>query len=422
MLQDLLERLIVALTIGFLVGVERGWQARDVADGGRVAGIRTYALIGVLGGLSAILARLAGAWAMAALAIPAGVAIVAFSLRETQGKEDYSATGVIAALLVFALGAVAVLGDWRLASAAGVAVTALLASKRGLHGWLKNVTWPELRSALVLLAMSFVVLPILPDHGFGPYGAFNPHELWLLTIAIAGVSFLAYVTIRLLGAESGLYLGAVAGSLVSSTAVMLDLARRTREAPGACVASAGAGLLAGAVMVARVGVISGVMAPPLLWRLLPALAAFAGVSLAASAMLARSAAKTVLPEMAKATNPFELRAVAKFALVLGLIIAASRMLTALYGAQNLPLIGAIAGLVDVDALTLAVGELSANGLDLAIGATAVLTAVAVDTGSKTVIALVVGGRRFGARVALGSALATLAGGAAFLLAPPLPWI
>lgn len=419
MQQDLFERLVVALAIGFLVGVERGWQAREVADGGRVAGLRTFALIGLLGGVSGVLCQLAGGWVLAAMAIATTGVIVVFRLREPQAEEDYSATGVIAAVMVFALGAMAVLGDWRLASAAAVAATALLATKRVLHGWLRTLTWPELRSALVLLAMSFVVLPILPDRGFGPYGAVNPHELWALTIAIAGVSFLAYVAIRVLGAERGLYLGAAAGALVSSTAVMLDLARRTRAMPQAHMASAGAGLLAGTVMAARVAIIAGVMAPALLWRILPPLAAFALVSAAAAALMARtSAAATSLDAVpAQTANPIELHAVAKFALILGLIIAGSRVLEGIYGAQNLPLVAAVAGLVDVDALTLAVGEMTAKGLALSIGAGAILTAVVADTVSKSVIALVVGGRRFGAPVAAASALATLAGAAAFLLAP-----
>ena len=117
----------------------------------------------------------------------------------------------------------------------------------------------------------------------------------------------------------------------------------------------------------------------------------------------------------EAKSPFELRSVLKFALVLGLIIATARVLSGLYGAQNLPLVGAIAGLVDVDALTLAVGEMTAKGLDLGTGALAVLIAAAVDTASKTVIALVVGGRRFGLLVAGGSAASAAAGAAAFLL-------
>lgn len=413
--QELFERLAVALAIGFLVGAERGWQAREVAEGGRAAGLRTFSLIGLLGGVAGVLAKLMGGWALAAMALPLSAMVIVFQLREAEEQDDHSATGVVAALLVFAMGALAVLGDWRLASAAAVATTALLATKRVLHDWLKALTWEELRSAIVLLAMSFVVLPLLPDRGYGPFGAINPYELWSLTVAIAGVTFLAYAAIRVLGAERGLFMAAAAGALVSSTAVMLDLAKRVRATPQDASAGAGAGLLAGGVMAVRIGVIAAVMSPPLMQRLLPAVAAFTLVSLAAALLIARLGRAAEELQGGASKSPFELRSVLKFALVLGLIIATARVLSGLYGAQNLPLVGAIAGLVDVDALTLAVGEMTAKGLDLGTGALAVLIAAAVDTASKTVIAMVVGGRRFGLLVAGGSAAAAAAGAAAFLL-------
>jgi uncharacterized membrane protein (DUF4010 family) len=417
--QALFERLAVALAIGFLVGAERGWQAREVAEGGRAAGLRTFSLIGLLGGVSGLLARLAGGWALAAMALPLAAAVIVFQLKEAEELDDHSATGVVAALLVFALGALAVMGDWRLASAAAVAATALLATKRVLHAWLKALTWEELRSAIVLLAMSFVVLPLLPDRGYGPFGAVNPYELWSLTIAIAGVTFLAYVAIRVLGVERGLFMAAAAGSLVSSTAVVLDLSRRVHASPRDASAGAGAGLLAGAVMATRMGVIAGVMAPSLLPRLAPPLAAFALVSLAAAYLVARLGAAAEELQPGGARSPFDLRSVVKFALVLGLIIAAARIVEGLYGTQDLPLVGAVAGLVDVDALTLAVGQMTLKGLDPGIGALAVLSAGAVNTASKAAIALIVGGRRFGGLVGAGSALAAAAGAAAFLLAPAL---
>src|SRR6185369_7813955 len=168
---ELFQRLGLALAIGFLVGVERGWHAREVADGGRTAGIRTYALTGLLGGVSALLGQSLGGWAFAGVGLPFAAAFILFKQREERDEGEYSVTGVVAALLVYALGAYATIGDWQVAAAAAVVATGLLASKGVLHGWLKRLTWPELRGALVLLAMSFVALPLLPDKGYGPYRA-----------------------------------------------------------------------------------------------------------------------------------------------------------------------------------------------------------------------------------------------------------
>lgn len=416
MQQELFERLAVALAIGFLVGAERGWQAREVAEGGRAAGLRTFSLIGLLGGIAGVLAKLMGGWALAAIALPLSAIVIVFQLREAEEQDDHSATGVVAALVVFALGALAVLGDWRLASAAAVATTALLATKRVLHEWLKALTWEELRSAIVLLAMSFVVLPLLPDRGYGPFGAINPYELWSLTVAIAGVTFLAYVAVRVLGAERGLFMAAAAGSLISSTAVVLDLARRVRATPQDATAGAGAALLAGAVMAARMGVIASVVAPALAPRLLPTLAVFAVVSVAAAFLIARLGPAAEELESRGARSPFELGSVLKFALVLGLVMAAARAVSGFFGSQDLPLIGAAAGLVDVDALTLAVGQMTTKGLAVGPAVLAVLTAGAVNTASKAAIALAVGDRKFGLLVAGGSAAAAAAGAAVFLLA------
>jgi uncharacterized membrane protein (DUF4010 family) len=412
---ELFQRLGLALAIGLLVGIERGWRGRDEAEGARAAGVRTYALSGLLGGIAGELGRTLGGWAFATLGLAFAGAFVVFKLREQQEEADYSVTAVVAALLVFALGAYAVVGDWRAAAAAAVVMTALLAFKGVLHDWLKRLTWPELRSALILLAMSFVALPLLPDQRFGPYGAFNPYELWMLTIAIAGISFLAYAVIRLFGPTTGVVLAAVAGAMISSTAVTLFLARRNREAAGSgALALAGAGVLAGGVMAARMGIVAGVLAPAVLVKAAPALGTFL-VASAAVGLLAvwrgdHAAAKAAEPP---AKSPFDLGVVIKFALLLGVVMAAARILSAVYGQNGVMVLAAVAGLADVDAVTLAVSQMSATkGLDPGLAANAILLAGAVDSVSKAAIATIVGGPKFGGWFAAGTAIAAAFAGVA----------
>ena len=175
--QELLTRLGLALAIGLLVGVERGWRERDQAEGERTAGVRTFALIGLFGGVWGALYGVVGPLPFAAAFLAFAGGFTLFKWREAEREDDFGATTLVAALLTFALGALAVLGDMTAAVAAAVAMVALLAAKRWLHQWIETLTWEELRAALILLAMSFIALPVLPDRGYGPYDAINPHAL-----------------------------------------------------------------------------------------------------------------------------------------------------------------------------------------------------------------------------------------------------
>jgi len=259
---------------------------------------------------------------------------------------------------------------------------------------------------MVLLAMSFVVLPLLPDRGLGPYGAVNPYELWSLTILLAGVSFLAYALAKIFGPSRGLLAASLAGALVSSTAVTLSLARVARDDAG-CVRLAAAGaLLAGGVMAARILAVTAVLAPSLIPALTAPLGAFALGSAAAGAGVAGRRRDTTRAEEPPLMSPVEFGLVLKLALVLGIVMAAARAITAIYGAAGLLPLSALAGVVDVDAVVLATARMTtAEGLDGGLAVQAVLLAAAVDSVSKTVISVGVGGRRFGELFAAGTCAA-----------------
>ncbi|MET0182286.1 MAG: MgtC/SapB family protein, partial [Caulobacterales bacterium] len=189
------QRLGVALAIGFLIGVERGWKQRREQDGERVAGLRTYTLIGLLGGISGRVGILFDVTVLAALAIVFGGAWVYFKALETKRDRDLSVTGLVAGLLVFALGVYAQRGEIEIAAAAGVLLAGVLAFKDAAHSWLQLLRWEELRSALYIFAATFIALPLLPNTAIDPYGAIVPREIWLLTIVIASVSFVGYVSL-----------------------------------------------------------------------------------------------------------------------------------------------------------------------------------------------------------------------------------
>jgi len=211
---ELIQRLAVALAIGLLIGIERGWQQRKEAEGERAVGLRTHALAGLLGGAWGAIARGTGDWGVVALGLAfmtfAG-AIVVFRLRQVEHDKTYGATTVVAAMIAFALGAMAVLGDQTVAAAAGVATAILLALKAALHTWLQRLTWEELRAGLILLAMTVILLSVLPDREIAAWFPINPREVWLLTILIAGLSFAGYLAIRIAGPQLGVLLSGIAG-------------------------------------------------------------------------------------------------------------------------------------------------------------------------------------------------------------------
>ncbi len=411
--QELLTRLGLALAIGLLIGVERGWRERTQAEGERTAGLRTFALIGLLGGVWGVLFSVVGALplAMAFLAFAGGFTL--FKWREAEREGDFGATTLVAALLTFALGALAVLGDMTAAAAAAVATAALLAAKRWLHQWVETLTWEELRATLILLVMSFVALPVLPDRGFGPYAAINPHALWLMTIAIAGVSFIGYVAVRMIGTHYGTLIAGVAGGLVSSTAATITFARRAKQDPAAARIELAGALAASSIMFLRILVIVALFGASHLALLSAPLALAALVLLGGS--LAFGARWTGEGDDSGGggpfRNPFEILAVLRFAALLAVILVASKALVALFGGRGAVGVAAFAGLADVDAITLSITQVKGASVTAVEAAVAIFVAAVANSVTKTAIAFYAGTAGFGLRYGAVTLAAVLAAAA-----------
>lgn len=406
---DLLQRLSMALALGFLVGVERGWRHRDAPEGTRAAGLRTHAVIGLLGGVAGALLPAIGAIGFAALTLAFAAALIAFKLRESMADNDVSVTGTLAALLLYALGAYAMSGDLRVVAAAGVTLVALLAFKEALHTWLDKLTPLELRSALLILAASAIVLPVLPDRAIDPWGVINPRELWVLTIFVAGASFAGYVAVRLLGPNVGVLAGAAAGALVSSTVVTAELGRRVRAAQTTPATAAAGAALAGAVSVTRIGFFVAAAANAALPQAAPALAAGALAFVAGAWALNRlDADRGEADTVQKLHSPLDVASVVRFALLLGAVTAVGRLIADGFGEAGFLAFAAAAGFVDVDTVAMAVASLVRGGLAAGTAAHAILIAVLVNTLAKGLIGGVAGGWRYGG---LYLAAATVAAGA-----------
>jgi len=415
--EELIRRLAAALAIGLLVGTERHWRERQEAAGRRTAGVRTFALTGLLGGVMAVLALALGQPGGALLLGFGLAALLAaqlpFALREADAENKVSATGLVAALGTYSLGAMAVLGDMAVAGAAAVAMTAILAARESLHELMTRITWAELRSALVLLSMTLLVMPLVPDEPIGLLGGLNPSKIWGLAVLLAAISYLGYLAVRLMGPERGLVLSGAAGGLVSSTAVAISNARAAAEG-GAALALAAGALIAGAVSCLRTIAIVFFIASDVAWLLvLPLGVAALGMTLAGLALARR--ANAAGPPAAPPENPFELAAVLKIALLLAAVALASRLAAEKLGSAAVLAVAALTGLADVDAVALSVPLLAPATLSLQTAAQAVLAAVGVNICAKAAYALVLGGGRFGTVYAALSVAAGTAGAAIHFL-------
>lgn len=390
----LLERLLLALAIGLLIGVERGWQERAVKDGSRAAGVRTYALIGLLGGLSALLSSFAGNLFLGSALLAFAGSLALFEWREAQASNSASATGLIAGLLAFVLGAYAVLGDMVVAGASGIAATVILAERQVLHAFVANLKWTELRSALLLLVMSFVLLPLVPDRPVDPWGALNPRQLWLMVVVIAALSYVGYICVRLAGERAGLIYAAAAGGLVSSTTVTWTYARLSHSQPQSSLPLVAGVTTAWAISLLRMSLIAIFLAPALAWPLLSILMLPILFLLGVAALMFRRSESTSEKSPLDLRDPFELGEVLKFGALLAVVTLAAKL--AGTGSSQLGLVplAAVSGVVDVDPITLSISRMAGQSVALPLAATVILVAGGANLACKAVLAATLGSRAF----------------------------
>jgi uncharacterized membrane protein (DUF4010 family) len=407
---ELISRIGLALTIGFMVGLERGWQERNEEEGSRTAGVRTFSLVALLGGVFGALSLTGDRILVAAGFVTTGTALAAYMWREGEHDQNFSATTLVAALLTFVLGAFAVLGDITAASGAGVATAIMLATKQQLHGFLARLTWTELRGGLLLAEMTFILLPILPDRAVDPWGALNPHLLWLMTILIAAVSFVGYAAVKHLGPKRGLLLVAAIGGLFASTTVTLSLARLAKT-NGEHVRLLTSGILAaGCVMLLRVLGVSAAINPDLARVLLPVLASSTLVMGVGAVLLFLSDSNRGLEGAQRLVvrNPFDLPEVLRFGTFIAIVMLAVEIVRSTYGDPGVLYLAALSGLGDVDGITLSMAR--QHGAT-ALASNAILLTVAVNSLAKSVYAWMAGGARIGFYSFAGSIAGILAGAA-----------
>jgi uncharacterized membrane protein (DUF4010 family) len=390
--EALWHRLAIALGIGLIVGLERGWKTREQQGGQRLAGLRTFAVTALCGGVLAALSTPNRFAVLAAGTLVVGILIVTGYFISAREQRDFGMTTELALLTTFALGAAAVLGAPAEAAAAAIVMALLLGFKQEFHAAIEKLERHELLATLQLAAIAAVLLPLLPNRDLGPWGAVNPRVVGMLVLLIAGLSYIGYFAMRALGARFGLTLTALFGGLSSSTAVTVAYARRARTASGHRLVL-GAGIaLAAATMVPRLVVEIGAVNAVLLPALAPTFAALALVPLAAVAYLVTRPHGTPTAAELKLSNPLQLSAALGFGALLVVLFVAEEGLRRVLGDPGAYAIAAVAALVDVDAVSLAMAEAAARGtLAAATAERAIAIAVLVNTAVKAALAAALGG-------------------------------
>lgn len=402
-----------------MIGIERELSApRDPAVESFLGGARTHPLLALSGALSTLLSREMG-WPVLVAALAALILFLVVNYMEDLKRGgDRGLTSEVAFLVSFLLGALALTRDVILppqhkflaVAAIAVATTALLSAKPTLNPLLRRISREDVVATLKFLVLSVVVLPLLPDRAFGPFGALNPRQIGVLVVLMAGISFLGYAAVRILGTQRGLGLTGLVGGLASSTAVTLSMSARAREEPRLADSLALSVVLASSIMFVRMGVLIAVAGPALLPAAWLPLAAMAAAGLLVSLWFYRRAKETAKGDL-QLSNPFELWPTLKFAFLFVLVLVGSKAATAWLGAGGAYAAAILAGATDVDAITLSMARLAQGELAPGVAIVAIFLAAASNTLVKAVLATRLGGWRFGRRIAGAFAIILAAGGA-----------
>lgn len=381
-----------ALLIGALIGLEREFIQQRSGDPD-FAGIRTFSLISLLGAAAAYLSQQFGILLFVVAYLGMVLLIWASHLGDIYRGESEGITTEVVALIAPLLGGMVIWDLPELAAALGVVAALVLALKPAVHGLARRMSPTDLRATLEFALISAVILPILPNEHYGPFEILNPREIWLLVVLVSAISFFGYILMKALGAERGLGIIGLLGGLVSSTAVTLSLSSRSKETPALSRMLAIGIVLASGVLFPRVMVEILAVNADLLRLVAGPILAMLAVDVVGAGLLYRSqrGEPSESEPGVELRNPLKLTAAIGFGLLFAVLLLVVRGASELFGDAGVYLASAVAGLADVDAITLSASELAAKGqMQPRVAANAILLAVLMNTGFKAGAAAVIG--------------------------------
>ncbi len=398
-----------ALIAGLLIGMERGWSLRGQRAGSRIAGVRTFTLLGLAGGIAGVLAARGLTFAAGAIALT-GAAVPAIGYARDAARHR-DATSVVAALATLGIGLLSGSGAPGLALAAAAAVVLVLALRTELHGFVRRLSEPDIKALARFAVIALGVLPFLPDRAMGPYDAWNPAKLWWVVVLVTGFSFLAYAANRVFGASRGTLATALIGGAYSSTAVTQSLAQRLGSDQRGGAEPAGIAL-ASAVMYLRVIVLVAVFAQ----RLLLDFALLTAPALAVAWLAAFALYRKAPPGTASSPpgNPIALLPALGFLAFVAAAAVAAQWAQQRFGESGIAVLLFLMGTMDVDASIVTAGGLPAEKIGSALAAAAIGGTIVANMAVKIAITLA-----YARRNGLSAALALLA--STLTLAATVAW-
>lgn len=388
------QHLAVAAVAGLAIGVEREWSGHAKGPDARFAGVRTFLLLGLLGGISGCLAlaglQIAGA---TLLLVGGALTVAAYAIAAQRTTDSIDGTTEVAALVVLAIGFTAGIGYLAVASGIATVIVLALAEKSRIHTMLGRIDEVELRAGLQFAALALVVLPLLPEGPFGPWGGIKPRGLWTIVVIFSGLNFLGYLARRNVGAERGYGVTGLIGGLISSTAVTLDFARASRNDASVRAALAIGVIGACTVLLPRVTVVSAVLNPAVARALIAyLLPAFVIGTIIVAIALRRPVRAVAPPE--KPGNPLRLGSAIQMAVLFQIALTASSLAAQYWGNRGVISSAVVLGLTDMDALTVSMNHLGKRAGLAPLAARAIAIGVLTNTVFKASLAIVVGQGRF----------------------------
>jgi uncharacterized membrane protein (DUF4010 family) len=409
-------RLLAAALGGAAVGIEREWSGHAAGRTARIGGIRTFTLLGGIAGLAGLLATAGQTWPATVLVAAAGGLVVAGYVAAS--RIDRDGTTEVAALVVLGAGVLAGTGGLQIASGVIAVTCLLLVEKSRLHAFVERLDDVELRAGAHFAVLAIVVLPLLPEGPFGPFGGVRPRSLWMLVLLFSALSFVGYIARRAVGPERGYVVAGLLGGLVSSTGVTLTLARNSRTETAHAPTMARGVVAACTMMFVRILVALVVLQPALAWAMLPSLALPTVVG-AALVTRPRSPSDAVADVSVAPTNPLQLRNALQMAALFQAVLMIAHVANARWGEAGLLTTGAVSGLSDVDALTIAMASTVDRGTPLLAAARAVGVGAVVNPILKLGLVATLGAPGFRGRA--GFSLLALAVAAVLTMLATLGW-
>lgn len=393
----IIKNFLVALALGALIGLEREY-ARHKKRGHDYAGIRTFPLIALFGALSAYFGDTVSVWILVVGILLIGLLVVVAYFLMNKGTRKYiGATTEIAGFITFFIGALCYYNELALAAVLTIIMTIILYARSMLHHFAEKIKKQELADTLKFAVVVFVILPFLPNKGYGPLELFNPFIIWLMVVFISGISFSGYILMKWIG-ERGITFTGILGGLVSSTAVTTSFAARSKKEKKITCSLVVGVILANGIMFVRILIEVFVLNRDLFVQMLLPMLTLTLITAILCFFIWKTAKK--VKGKVQLSSPFTLGPALKFGVFFAVILALVKLADAYFASRGVYLVSFISGFADVDAITVSLSQLAKDSIALETARKGIILAALTNIAVKGGIAYWFGGKEFG-RIVLG---------------------